>query len=222
MNTIRPFALTASAMKQITQKQITQALTGVVLACGFTASIAVTAVDSSPRNASQTGAAQASSCPTLLNHTMKKLQDDSAMPLCQYAGKVVLVVNTASYCGFVGQYAPLEKLYAKYKSQGLVVLGVPSNDFGKQEPGTSKEIADFCVNTYGVEFPMVSKTTVAGKDAHPLYKQLATATKGDTPSWNFHKYLIARDGKTVVSYSTLTSPDSSRVVKQIEALLAQK
>jgi glutathione peroxidase len=166
----------------------------------------------------QTTAAPA--CPPLLNHTVKKLQDDSPMNLCQYAGKVILVVNTASKCGFTGQFEPLEKLYKQYKGKGLVVLGFPSNDFA-QELTSSKEIADFCVNTYGVEFPMAGKTVVSGKDAHPMYKQLAAATQGSTPSWNFHKYLIARDGKTVVSYSTLTSPDSTRVMKQIESLLAQ-
>jgi glutathione peroxidase len=158
-------------------------------------------------------------CPALLNHTVKTLQDESPMNLCQHTGKVVMVVNTASFCGFVGQYQPLEALYKKYQAKGLVVLGFPSNDFGKQEPGTSKEIADFCVNTYGVQFPMTSKTVVSGTGAHPLYKALAAATK-DAPSWNFHKYLIARDGKTVLSYSTLTSPDSARVVKQIEQMLA--
>lgn len=166
-------------------------------------------------------ATDAKSCPTLLNHTVKKLQDESAMDLCQFSGKVVLVVNTASKCGFTGQFDPLEKLYKRYKDKGLVILGFPSNDFA-QELSNSKDIADFCVNTYGVEFPMTSKTTVSGKDAHPIYKALAAATKGDTPSWNFHKYLIARDGKTVTSYSTVTSPDSAKVVKQIEALLAQK
>jgi glutathione peroxidase len=167
-------------------------------------------------------ATAATACPAVLNHTVKKLQDDSPMDLCQYAGKVVLVVNVASFCGFVGQYAPLERLYKQYKNSGLVVLGFPSNDFGKQEPGSAKEIADFCVNTYGVEFPMTSKTVVSGKDAHPMYKALAAATKGETPSWNFHKYLIARDGKTVDSYSTMTSPDSAKVIKQIERLLAEK
>jgi glutathione peroxidase len=160
-------------------------------------------------------------CPALLAHTVKKLQDDSPMDLCQYAGKVILVVNTASKCGFTGQFDPLEKLYKRYKDQGLVVLGFPSNDFA-QELKSSKEIADFCVNTYGVEFPMVSKTEVSGKDAHPIYKALAAATKGSSPSWNFHKYLIARDGQTVTSYSTMTSPDSAKVIKQIEQLLAQK
>jgi glutathione peroxidase len=173
-----------------------------------------------PRASNAANAALA--CPALLNHAVKKLQDDSPMDLCQYAGKVVLVVNVASFCGFSGQYAPLEKLYKQYKGRGLVVLGFPSNDFGKQEPGTAKEIADFCVNTYGVEFPMVSKTVVSGKEAHPLYKALAVSTNGSTPSWNFHKYLIARDGKTVTSYNTITSPDSAKVVKHIESLLTQK
>ncbi len=191
------------------------AMTHIAVLLGIT----VLASHSAPAMAQ--AAAASSDCPVLLNHAVKKLQDDSPMNLCQYAGKVVLVVNTASKCGFTGQFEPLEKLYKQYKGKGLVVLGFPSNDFA-QELASSKEIADFCVNTYGVEFPMASKTTVSGKDAHPLYKQLAAATKGDTPSWNFHKYLIARDGKTVSSYSTLTSPDSARVLKQIESLLAQK
>ncbi len=182
-----------------------------LLALGLLAGIPVSA----PRASTQ------AACPALLNHTVKKLQDDSAMDLCQYAGKVVLVVNTASKCGFTGQFDPLEKLYKRYKDKGLVILGFPSNDFA-QELNNSKEIADFCVNTYGVEFPMTSKAVVSGKDAHPFYKALAASTKGDTPSWNFHKYLIARDGKTVTSYSTVTSPDSAKVVKQIESLLAQK
>jgi glutathione peroxidase len=183
----------------------------VVLIALTVASNSVTAQASAAVNA----------CPPLLNHTVKKLQDDSPMNLCQYAGKVILVVNTASKCGFTGQFDPLEKLHKRYKDKGLVVLGFPSNDFA-QELKSSKEIADFCINTYGVEFPMVSKTTVSGKDAHPMYKQLAAATRGSSPSWNFHKYLIARDGKTVTSYSSLTSPDSNTVVKQIEQLLAQK
>ena len=100
------------------------------------------------------------SCPALLRQTFKRLQDDAPQDLCQYAGKVILVVNTASYCGFTKQYEGLEKLYAKYGSKGLVVLGFPSNDFGKQEPGNSKEIADFCYNTYGVKFPMFAKSSV--------------------------------------------------------------
>jgi glutathione peroxidase len=102
------------------------------------------------------------SCPAILKQNFKRLQDDAPQDLCQYAGKVVLVVNTASYCGFTKQYEGLEKLYAKYGGRGLVVLGFPSNDFGKQEPGNAKEIADFCFNTYGVKFPMFAKSSVTG------------------------------------------------------------
>lgn len=182
---------------------------------------AALALVASPHAAAQMSLSKPA-CSAMLNHTVKKLQDDSEMNLYQHAGKVVLVVNTASYCAFTSQYAPLEKLYKDYKSRGLVVLGFPSNDFGKQEPGSAKQIAEFCVNTYGVEFPMTSKTVVSGKDAHPFYKSLAQASKGDTPSWNFHKYLIARDGKTVTSYGSMTSPDSGKVIKQIEKLLAEK
>lgn len=112
-------------------------------------------------------------CPALLDHRFPRLQDDQQQNLCQYRGKVVLVVNTASYCGFTGQYDGLEKMYARYKDQGLVVLGFPSNDFGSQEPGSNKEIADFCRLTYGVKFPMLAKTEVVGSGTNPLYKQLA-------------------------------------------------
>lgn len=195
------------------------AITALTAALALLAALALT----NPVMAQTSGAApSAKVCPALLNHSVKKLQDDSPLNLCQYAGKVVLVVNTASYCAFTTQYAPLEKLYKDYKGRGLVVLGFPSNDFGQQEPGSAKQIADFCVNTYGVEFPMTSKTVVSGKDAHAVFKGLAQATKGETPSWNFHKYLIARDGKTVTTYGSMTSPDNRKVIAQIEKLLAEK
>ncbi len=136
-------------------------------------------------------------CPAILQHQFNRLQDEAPQNLCQYAGKVVLVVNTASYCGFTGQYEGLEKLFAHYQAKGLVVLGFPSNDFGQQEPGSSRQIADFCFNTYGVKFPMFTKTVVAGGGRNPLYAALFKAT-GTAPGWNFHKYLIGRDGKVVV------------------------
>ena len=107
-------------------------------------------------------------CPALLNQQFQRLQDDAPQNLCQYAGKVALVVNTASYCGYTSQYEGLEALYAKYRERGLVVLGFPSNDFGAQEPGNSRQIADFCFNTYGVRFPMFAKTTVVGPAADLL------------------------------------------------------
>lgn len=160
----------------------------------------------------------AGTCPASLNFTFPRLQDDAPQNLCQYAGKVVLVVNTASYCGFTPQYEGLEALYAKYNARGLVVLGFPSNDFS-QEPGSQKEIADFCYNTYGVKFPMLGKSHVRGSDANPMYALLAKQT-GTAPKWNFYKYLIGRDGKVVASYGSRTAPDDKELVAKIESLLA--
>jgi glutathione peroxidase len=160
-------------------------------------------------------------CPALLQQTFPRLQDEQPQSLCQYRGKVLLVVNTASYCGFTPQYEGLEALYAKYRAQGLVVLGFPSNDFGQQEPGQGKEIADFCFNTYGVKFPMFSKTVVKGKDANPLFAALGKAT-GQAPGWNFHKYLIDRQGKPVASYDSNVAPASAVLVGSIEKALAAK
>ena len=157
-------------------------------------------------------------CPTLLQQNVLRLQDEKPQSLCQYNGKVLLVVNTASYCGFTPQYKDLEALFAKYADKGLVVLGFPSNDFA-QEKTTNKEIADFCENTFGVKFPMFTKTVVTGADASPLYKQLAEAT-GKKPSWNFFKYLVGRDGKVVDTFGSMTNPSSRSVVSAIEKSLA--
>jgi glutathione peroxidase len=157
-------------------------------------------------------------CPAILQKTFKRLQDDVPQNLCQYAGKVILVVNTASYCGFTNQYEGLEALYRDYKGKGLVVLGFPSNDFGKQEPGSDKEIADFCTNTYAVKFPMFSKSTVVGSGRNPLYTDLAKAT-GQAPQWNFHKYLIDRSGKVVQSFDSDVKPQSKQLVSAIEKIL---
>jgi glutathione peroxidase len=163
----------------------------------------------------------ANDCPPLLNHTFPRLQDEVPQSLCQYKGKVILVVNTASKCGFTGQYEPLEALYEKYRERGLVVVGFPSNDYGNQEPGDSKQIADFCRLTYGVQFPMMAKTDIAAPKTHPFYKSLIEKT-GTRPKWNFHKYLIDRSGANVESFSTLTSPDSRSFVAAIEKRLAEK
>lgn len=162
-------------------------------------------------------ASPAAGCPANLQYVFPRLQDEKPQPLCQYTGKVLLVVNTASYCGFTPQYKGLEALYAKYKDRGLVVLGFPSNDFA-QESGDNKQIADFCENTYGVKFPMFGKTTVRGKDANPLYKEMARAT-GRAPLWNFHKYLLARNGAVVANYSSLTAPDDKALVRELEKQL---
>jgi glutathione peroxidase len=161
--------------------------------------------------------AAAGACPSTLHYTFPRLQDEKPQPLCQYAGKVLLVVNTASYCSFTPQYEGLEALYAKYKERGLVVLGFPSNDF-QQETDDNKKIADFCQNTYGVKFPMFGKTAVRGKDANPFYRELARTT-GRAPMWNFHKYLVARDGHVVANYTSLTGPQDAALLKQIEQQL---
>jgi glutathione peroxidase len=164
-------------------------------------------------------AASEPQCPPLLQHTFDRLQDEKPQALCQYSGKVLLVVNTASFCGFTGQYQGLEALYAKYKDRGLVVLGFPSNDFS-QESGSNRQIAAFCENTFGVKFPMFTKTTVSGGQAVPFFQQLATQT-GQKPRWNFYKYLVSREGQAVKGYSSLTGPDDKALVREIERLLAQ-
>lgn len=157
-------------------------------------------------------------CPALWQMTFPRLQDDKPQDLCQYQGKVALVVNTASYCGFTSQYEGLEKVYARYQAQGLVVLGFPSNDFGQQEPGNSKQIADFCFNTYGVKFPMFAKTSVTGNAANPLFKELVQQT-GSTPRWNFHKYLVDRQGKVVGAFPSETTPEDARLIAAIQKAL---
>jgi glutathione peroxidase len=163
-------------------------------------------------------AASADTCPSTLQFTHPRLQDEKPQSLCQYSGKVILVVNTASYCGFTGQYKGLEALYAQYKDKGLVVLGFPSNDFA-QETGDNKQIADFCENTFGVKFPMFAKSSVSGDSASPFFKQLAELS-GQKPRWNFYKYLISREGKVVAGYSSMTSPDDKALRKALERELA--
>jgi len=160
-------------------------------------------------------------CPGVLNYTFNRLQTGAPESLCQYRGKVVLIVNTASYCGYTHQYEGLEALYRKYKSRGLVVVGFPSNDFGGQEPGSNKEIAEFCRLTYGVEFPMFEKSSVTSIKTNPLYAELLART-GQSPKWNFHKYLVDRDGKQVTSFGTRVEPDNGDLVGAVERMLAAK
>ena len=169
----------------------------------------------------QAQSAAPASCPALLQQSFNRLQDEKPQQLCQYAGKVLLVVNTASYCGFTSQYEGLEALQAKYAPRGLVVLGFPSNDFGQQEPGSSQEIATFCFNTYGVRFPMFSKSSVVGKSANPLFASLAKAT-GKSPAWNFHKYLVDRQGKPVMSFASEVTPNDAALIAAVEKALVQK
>lgn len=161
-----------------------------------------------------------SACPAILQQNVLRLQDEKPQSLCQYAGKVVVVVNTASFCGFTSQYEGLEALHNKYKDQGLVVLGFPSNDFS-QEGGSNKQIAEFCENTFGVKFPMFTKSSVRGQDASPLFKQLS-AKSGTPPRWNFYKYVISRDGQKVEGFNSMADPKSQSFIKVIEKQLAAK
>ena len=155
----------------------------------------------------------------LLNQEFRRLASDDVVNLNEeYAGKVVLVVNTASKCGNTPQYEALETLYETYGDDGFVVLGFPSNDFMGQEPGTEEQIQEFCRLTYKVKFPMFEKVTVKKGNAHPFFDQLA-AVSGTYPRWNFHKFLIGRDGKLITEFSPRTKPDSEDVVAQIEAAL---
>ena len=164
--------------------------------------------------------AMALTCPVLLQREMPRLQDEKPQALCQYAGRVLLVVNTASYCGFTPQYEALETLSARYAARGLVVLGFPSNEFN-QEGGSNKEIAEFCENTFNVRFPMFSKTSLKpGKpDSNGLILELARRS-GQAPQWNFHKYLVARDAGEVLSFASAVDPLSPPFTQQIERLLA--
>ena len=161
-----------------------------------------------------------SPCPSVLNHKLANLQDER-VSLCQFHGKVLLVVNTASECGFTPQYEGLEKLYRRYREQGFVVLGFPANDFGGQEPGSNEQIAQFCQLNYGVTFPMFAKTSVVGANANPLYRTLATLT-GKPPRWNFHKHVLDRAGRPVAVFESAVEPADPRFTSQIEKLLAAR
>jgi glutathione peroxidase len=194
----------------------------IVLAAALFGGLVLTAQAAPTQVAASSPASSAASatCPTLLNQTFPRLQDDKPIDLCQYAGKVVLVVNTASYCGFTPQYKGLEALYKKYGPEGLVVLGFPSNDFNQEMKDPSK-IAAFCKDTYSVQFPMFAPSHVTEPKPNDFYRKLILAT-GDQPKWNFYKYLIDRQGKVVNVYSSLTTPENADFVAKIQALLKQK
>jgi glutathione peroxidase len=159
-------------------------------------------------------------CPALLNRKFATLMDEP-VPLCQFRGKVMLIVNTASECGYTPQYDGLERIYRRYRDRGFVVLGFPSNDFGGQEPGTNKEIAKFCQVNYGITFPVFAKTSVVGTNANAFYRELALKT-GKPPQWNFHKYLLDRAGQPVAVFESAVEPEDRRIVSQIEKLLAAR
>lgn len=168
-------------------------------------------------SAQATGARQ--TCPAILRHRFDRLQDEKPQALCQYAGQVLLVVNTASFCGFTRQYAGLEALHQRYRARGFSVLGFPSNDFA-QEKGSNQEIAEFCESTFGVKFPMFVKSAVRGGDANPLFRQLAEQS-GTAPQWNFHKYLIGRDGQVLGAWPSRTAPDDAALLRVVEQALSR-
>lgn len=159
----------------------------------------------------------------VMSFTMDRL-DGQPQQLEEYRGKVVLIVNVASKCGYTPQYADLQAVYEKYKDRGLVVLGFPANNFGNQEPGTNFQIHEFCTENYGVTFPMFSKISVMGDDQHPLYKKLTTAPEpiGGPVRWNFQKYLVDRAGRVVEMIPTATKPTDEKITARIEALLADE
>ena len=158
----------------------------------------------------------AQACPELLNHRYTSLQG-KPVDLCGYAGRPILVVNTASKCGYTPQFEKLEGMHKRYRDRGLVVLGFPSNDFN-QELASNQDIAQFCKLTYFVEFPMIEKGSVTGPGANAFFKQLAAAA-GGAPRWNFHKYLIAPDGKAVYSYPSPVEPDSREIMAKLLPML---
>lgn len=181
----------------------------------------IAATLSYPAAAQQSSPAQATACPPLLDYEFNRLQTGKPESLCQYRGKVLLIVNTASFCGYTHQYEGLEAMYRKYKDRGLVVLGFPSNDFGAQEPGSNKEIAEFCRLTYGVQFPMFEKSSVSSLQSNPLYVELRAKT-GQVPKWNFFKYVIDRNGKPAGTFASAVEPDNRELTALVEKLLADK
>jgi glutathione peroxidase len=160
---------------------------------------------------------------TVYGFSFPAIEGGKELKLADFKGKVLLIVNTASNCGFTNQYEGLERLYERYSSRGLVVIGVPSNDFGGQEPGGNQEIANFCSGTFGVTFPLASKTAVKGADAHPFYVWAYQKLGfGTGPKWNFHKYLVNRRGELVDYFHSTTRPEADSIVKAIEKALNEE
>ncbi len=155
------------------------------------------------------------------SYSFKDINEEDMINLSDYKGKTLVVVNTASLCGFTYQYDGLQKLYDDYKDQGLVVLGVPSNDFGNQESGTNSEVKEFCESTFSITFPLTEKNVVKGKDAHPFFKwsKKELGFIGGVPRWNFHKIIIGKDGNAIAGYTALTRPSSKKFISEIEKAL---
>ena len=155
------------------------------------------------------------------SYSFKDINEEDVINLSDYKGKTLVVVNTASLCGFTYQYDGLQKLYDDYKDQGLVVLGVPSNDFGNQESGTNSEVKEFCESTFSITFPLTEKNVVKGKNAHPFFKwsKKELGFIGGVPRWNFHKIIIGKDGNAIAGYTALTRPSSKKFISEIEKAL---
>jgi glutathione peroxidase len=161
--------------------------------------------------------------PQSLHEFNLKTIDGKPMPMAQYKGKVVLLVNTASMCGFTPQYEGLQQLHDSYKAKGFTVIGVPSGDFGDQEYGSNSEVKQFCESKFGIKFPMTEKAVVKGPKAIPVYKWAAnTLGEAQTPQWNFHKYLIGKDGKLIAAFGTKTTPTSPEVTAAVAKALTAK
>ena len=155
------------------------------------------------------------------SYSFKDINEEDMINLSDYKGKTLVVVNTASLCGFTYQYDGLQKLYDDYKDEGLVVLGVPSNDFGNQESGTNSDVKEFCESTFSITFPLTEKNVVKGKDAHPFFKwsKKELGFIGGVPRWNFHKIIIGKDGNAIAGYTALTRPSSKKFISEIEKAL---
>jgi glutathione peroxidase len=175
-----------------------------------------------PAPAADDPGARTGAVPPVLKFSIKTI-DGKPVDLAKYQGKVILFVNVASQCGYTKQYAGLQALHDRYADKGLVIVGVPSNDFGQQEPGTDAEIAEFCKSKYGVKFDMLSKVHVAGKEKCPLYQYLTThAQPAGEVKWNFEKFLVARNGDIVARFPSSVEPESEELTKAVEAALAKK
>lgn len=201
-------------------KKLLSSLMGVAVSAALISGCAVAQTTTTPT----TPQATKKGVPAVLNFTMKSL-DGNDVNLSKYSGKVILVVNTASRCGYTKQFGGLQALNEKYAGQGLAVLGFPSNDFGGQDPGTDEQIGAFCKKNYGVSFDMFSKVTVKGENKAPFFKYLTDAqTNPASPGeigWNFEKFLISRDGKIIGRYKSKVAPDSPELVKAVEAELVK-
>ena len=146
--------------------------------------------------------------------------DGSTLSLSEYKGKVIVVVNVASQCGFTSQYEDMQKIWEIYQSKGIIILGIPSNDFGKQEPGSNEDIKNFCEAKFGISFPMTEKVSVKGTEAHPFYIWAReNHGKSAIPKWNFHKIIIDKNGKVADTYSSITNPSSKKFIKALEKLI---